>query len=155
RIPESLRTPDIVPVFPAQSADDEKRRARRDRLGLASRYWNIRRDDSASRSSPRATRASHSATSRGVTDPNLSPFQRGPGAVSSSHGRSDSRRMWEKPSDSIRALIRSIPSRSIQAFVAVLSEGPIIRVSMSFQVGFRPGSKSFSQPDSDAFLGEV
>jgi hypothetical protein len=63
--------------------------------------------------------------------------------------------MFSKPRERMRTLMASIPSRSIHAFVAVLSDGPTIKVVRSFHVGASPASKNRSQPDSDTFLALV
>ena len=47
KIPESFRTPRIVPLLPAQRNSLGKRRAMRRRVGSLSRYSKILRDDSA------------------------------------------------------------------------------------------------------------
>ena len=60
--------------------------------------------------------------------------------------------MCANPSSAIRALISAMPRRPIQALVAVLSEGPIMSVARSFQVGFSPGSSSRSGPDASALF---
>src|SRR5450759_6901 len=156
RMPASLRTPRIVPDFPAQSLSEGRRRALRWRAGPLSRYATIVREDSGSRSSPRATRAIHSARYPGVTEPSRKSFQGDGSSWARARGGSVAKR-WirARPRASMRALISGIPSRSIQAFVAVLSEGPIIRVIRSFHVGFRPGSSTRRVPEPSAFFSSV
>ena len=66
-----------------------------------------------------------------------------------------SRVIFVKPSERMRELIASTPSRSIQAFVAVLSDGPIMSVARSFHVGFRPASSIRSVPEPSALFASV
>ena len=69
-------------------------------------------------------RVIHSATSWGVRVPSRKPFQgEGVSSLRDNGGIEPSRRMCGNPSDAIRALIASTPSRSIHALVAVLSDG--------------------------------
>ena len=125
------------------------RRAMRSRLGSLSRYSKIFFDVSASSIWPRATRVIHSATSCGERARAGSPSTgRGPRPSATASGSCPSSRMCEKPSAAIRALIASTPRRRIHALVAVLSDGPIMSVARSFQVGFNPASSSRSSSRS-------